>query len=181
MEITSLISNKRNSVSEETFESTTVEIHSPSKSLPPVKAIMASIPQRPQTILPTVSQLLQKSKNISESRRHSTSSYSTTSGSQSYHRLSFDYTQPLLYTPRIQNQQQYLTNPLQQQELKKYKCQYPNCTAAFKSPSHLERHVRVHTGEKPFHCTFEGCTKSFSRKDNLSQHILVHKRELGLK
>ncbi|GMF03558.1 unnamed protein product [Ambrosiozyma monospora] len=45
---------------------------------------------------------------------------------------------------------------------------YPNCNMTFTRSEHLARHIRKHTGERPFEC--EHCGKKFSRLDNLRQH-----------
>ncbi|KAJ3382579.1 hypothetical protein HDU92_004676 [Lobulomyces angularis] len=51
------------------------------------------------------------------------------------------------------------------------------CGRKFKSRSHLIRHERMHSGEKPFKCTKAGCNKSFSRRDNMTQHYVTHSTE----
>ncbi|ODQ83117.1 hypothetical protein BABINDRAFT_159572 [Babjeviella inositovora NRRL Y-12698] len=45
---------------------------------------------------------------------------------------------------------------------------YDGCNMTFTRSEHLARHVRKHTGERPYNCTF--CGRNFSRLDNLRQH-----------
>ena len=45
------------------------------------------------------------------------------------------------------------------------------CDKGFVKPSQLERHMRIHTGERPFKCN--ECAKTFNQKGTMLIHIAV--------
>jgi hypothetical protein len=47
---------------------------------------------------------------------------------------------------------------------------------AFAESSNLSKHLRTHTGVRPYACAEPGCGKSFARPDQLTRHSLVHKK-----
>ena len=49
-----------------------------------------------------------------------------------------------------------------------WSCPAEDCSYSSKSKSHVTRHIRQHTGEKPFHCV---CGYKAATKSNLTEHL----------
>ncbi|KAL8897842.1 MAG: hypothetical protein Q9207_006996 [Kuettlingeria erythrocarpa] len=66
--------------------------------------------------------------------------------------------------------------PSKKKKGQKFYCtDFPPCNLSFTRSEHLARHIRKHTGERPFQCH---CSRRFSRLDNLRQHAqTVHVNE----
>jgi uncharacterized Zn-finger protein len=60
---------------------------------------------------------------------------------------------------------------------KRYECMMPECNKSFFQKTHLDIHVRAHTGLKPFVCKEQGCGQRFSQLGNLRTHERRHTGE----
>ena len=52
-------------------------------------------------------------------------------------------------------------------ENRRYECSH--CKKKFPTPSKLQRHQFIHTGERPFSCII--CNKGFTQRNNLKKHL----------
>ncbi|KAL0970547.1 hypothetical protein UPYG_G00243610 [Umbra pygmaea] len=60
-------------------------------------------------------------------------------------------------------------------KVKPFPCPITGCERRFSRSDELNRHVRIHTGHKPFQCSV--CLRSFSRSDHLTTHTRTHTGE----
>ncbi|TRY53624.1 hypothetical protein DNTS_024679 [Danionella cerebrum] len=58
---------------------------------------------------------------------------------------------------------------------KPFHCPVETCARRFSRSDELNRHVRIHTGHKPFQCRV--CLRCFSRSDHLTTHMRTHTGE----
>lgn len=60
---------------------------------------------------------------------------------------------------------------------KVHKCSFTGCESSFTRTDELTRHVRIHTGNRPFVCDWHSCGKRFTRSDHLTTHRRTHTGE----
>ena len=51
------------------------------------------------------------------------------------------------------------------------------CGKRFPTPSKLQRHSFIHTGEKPYNCPH--CPKSYSQLVHLKNHLMSHEKQFA--
>ena len=60
---------------------------------------------------------------------------------------------------------------------KPYACTFEGCDYSATTSGALTKHLRTHTGEKPYACTFEGCEYSATESGTLTTHLRTHTGE----
>jgi len=64
---------------------------------------------------------------------------------------------------------------------RKYMCNLPTCGDTFPTLFSLKRHMKRHTGEKPFVCDWMengiSCSRRFAEKSTLKRHFRTHTGE----
>ncbi|XP_077298453.1 uncharacterized protein LOC143919793 isoform X2 [Arctopsyche grandis] len=71
--------------------------------------------------------------------------------------------------------QHMLVHGIQNRNFKRHQCTF--CDYKTMGKVDLARHIRKHTGEKPFRCPEEGCQSAFAGKASLKLHIRIHTGE----
>ena len=56
-----------------------------------------------------------------------------------------------------------------------FKCVWENCEKKYATQTHLDRHIMIHTNERPYQC--DDCGMAFSQKGTLKEHVRTHTGE----
>ncbi|MEE6479986.1 hypothetical protein FKM82_012428 [Ascaphus truei] len=116
-----------------------------------------------------------------ESRTHQLSltplstikAFATQTGSQDLKTINSTYQSQLIKPSRMRK---YPNRPSKTPPHERpYACPVESCDRRFSRSDELTRHIRIHTGQKPFQCRI--CMRNFSRSDHLTTHIRTHTGE----
>ncbi|KAF2898464.1 hypothetical protein ILUMI_07711 [Ignelater luminosus] len=78
-----------------------------------------------------------------------------------------------LYSDFMEHESEHLLRKSEYLKPKMFKC--ATCPREFRKLCDLERHRRVHTGEKPYICKI--CKNRFQQAHNLTKHMIIHTKE----
>ncbi|XP_068554232.1 early growth response protein 1 [Anas acuta] len=99
--------------------------------------------------------------------------FATQTGSQELKTLNTNYQSQLIKPSRMRK---YPNRPSKTPPHERpYACPVESCDRRFSRSDELTRHIRIHTGQKPFQCRI--CMRNFSRSDHLTTHIRTHTGE----
>ena len=62
-------------------------------------------------------------------------------------------------------------------DVRRFTCSQPGCTKTFVQRGSLQRHLKVHSGERPYKCNEGGCAKAFVYRHHLKEHMRTHTGE----
>ncbi|XP_067676672.1 metal regulatory transcription factor 1-like isoform X2 [Haliotis asinina] len=62
-------------------------------------------------------------------------------------------------------------------EVKRFKCNFQDCSRTYSTPGNLKTHLKTHRGEYTFVCDQNGCGKAFLTSYSLKIHVRVHTKE----
>ncbi len=135
--------------------------------LPPQLALLASLSSLPQDLVNQPLSMTQPAHNPSLMGQSSLLSFMAGNSSKRK-------------TPPRQRNSTTSSTPKKQKiakppSEKPHICPVENCGKRFSRSDELTRHLRIHTGQKPFQCHI--CLRCFSRSDHLTTHIRTHTGE----
>ncbi|KAJ7337876.1 hypothetical protein OS493_008034 [Desmophyllum pertusum] len=64
--------------------------------------------------------------------------------------------------------------------VKPFKCLFLDCRRTFASAEDMKYHVRRHTDERPYVCPFPGCSRRFVKSNERKSHVLKSKDHRGV-
>ncbi|KAH9394603.1 Krueppel-like factor 5 [Tyrophagus putrescentiae] len=140
----------------------------PSTSLLPLNFLSVSLPNNNQqnTLSSTVNHSKSKSSNENQRRsKQSKASHSAQSASQN----------------NVPNRDEnsikrvmFLVDKRMVNNRASYHCKWPNCGYESLRSDSIVRHIRSHTGERPFKCDYENCDYSTIQRSTLNKHFSRH-------